>query len=203
MTLPAIVLAAGASSRMGQPKALLPLGPDGEPFVSRIVSTLVGAGIARVIVVTREPLRLPIERLALPSTEIAVNASPERGQLSSLLTGLDYVGDGSAVMMTPVDVPRVSADTVRALIDTWRLTGAGVVRPSFRGRHGHPAIFGSAVIAALRAADVAAGAKPVLAAFRGVSVSVTVDDEGVVDDVDTPEAYERLTGRAAPPLHGI
>jgi molybdenum cofactor cytidylyltransferase len=193
-SLPAIVLAAGASSRMGRPKALLPLGSEGRTFAFHVTATLAAAGLTPVLVVTREALRAPLEQLRLPSSTVIVNEAPERGQMSSLLTGLDVLGEVDAVMMTLVDLPLVREGTVRALIDAWRTTGGALVRPAFHGRHGHPAIFGSEVLAALRSADLASGAKPVLERFAEGSVSLAVDDPGVVDDVDTPEAYRRLLG---------
>lgn len=189
--LPAIVLAAGASSRMGQPKALLPIGPAGEPFARRIVETLVRAGLGPVVVVTREQLRGALEALRLPA-EIVVNPDPGRGQLSSLLCGLDHLGEADAAMVTLVDLPLVTDATVRALVEAWQATAAPVVRPRYGFRHGHPVIFGAEALEQLRTADLEAGARPVVARLGDRSVDVPVDDPGVVEDIDTLEAYLRM-----------
>jgi molybdenum cofactor cytidylyltransferase len=67
---------------------------------------------------------------------------------------------------------------------------APILRATHEGRHGHPVVFRRAVFAALRAADPAAGAKPVV---RALAVEdVEVDDPGVLRDVDTPQDYDRL-----------
>ena len=189
--LSAIVLAAGASSRMGQPKALLPIGTAGEPFVRQIVETLVRAGLSSVVVVTREELRGALEALRLPAA-IVVNPDPGRGQLSSLRAGLDHLGGVDAAMVTLVDLPLVKDATVRALVEAWQATAAPMVRPRYGVRHGHPVIFGAEALEQLRTADLEAGARPVVARLGDRSVDVPVDDPGVVEDIDTLEAYLRL-----------
>lgn len=191
--LPAIVLAAGASTRMGAPKALLEVGVSGQSFVERIVATLTDAGVGPVVVVTRDGLAADIAARC-GSARVVVNPDPDRGQLSSLLTGLDEIGAAAAVLVTLVDLPLVRADTVRALGGAWRASRAPLVRPVSRGRHGHPVVFGAELIAALGSADPRTGAKPVVRLFLDRAVDVPVDDEGAFADVDTPEDYARLTG---------
>jgi len=189
--LPGVVLAAGASSRMGRPKALLPVGESGLPFARVICDALTASGVSPIVVVTRAELASPVAAV-VPGTALVVNPDPDRGQLSSLLLGLDALGARDAVLVTLVDLPRFRLDTVAALIETWHRTHAPLVRPVHDGRHGHPAIFGAPLLHALHSADVALGAKPVIQRFAAEAVGVPVDDPGTVDDIDTPEAYERL-----------
>jgi len=189
--IPGLVLAAGASRRMGRPKALLPLGPSGLPFVRVICDTLRVAGVSPIVVVTRAEL---LDSLAdvLPGIALAVNRDPDRGQLSSLLAGLERLGAPEAALVTLVDLPLVHASTVISLLATWHQTRAPLVRPLCQGRHGHPVIFGAPLLDALRSADVDVGAKPVVHRFLADAVSVPVDDPATVEDIDTPEAYDRL-----------
>jgi CTP:molybdopterin cytidylyltransferase MocA len=187
----AIVLAAGASSRMGRPKALLPL-DEGDRFVERIHRTLLDAGLDPIVVVVRPELEAPVRAL-LPTTVVAVNRNPERGQLSSLLVGLESLGWPAAALVTLVDLPLVRVETVNALIAAWARSGAPLVRPLTRGRRGHPLVVGGPVIAALAGADPHTGAKPVVHAFAAQALDVAVDDPGTLDDIDTPEDYARLS----------
>jgi molybdenum cofactor cytidylyltransferase len=196
--LEAIVLAAGASTRMGSPKALL-RSPDNRPFVVRIVDTLLGSGLGRVTVVTG-PHHDAIAAACAPlgergAVQWARNPDPGRGQLSSLLVGMDAVVDANteALLVTLVDVPMVTGATIQRIIAVWRATRAPVVRPAVGTRHGHPVIFDRQAFAALRAASPAAGAKEVIRAFEPRIQNVTVDDEGCLMDVDTPADYEGLT----------
>jgi molybdenum cofactor cytidylyltransferase len=95
------------------------------------------------------------------------------------------------VLVTLVDVPLVSADTVRAVIDTYRRTAAPIVRPTSGVRHGHPLLIARSVFAALRAAEPSAGAKPVVRAYASAAGDVAIEDEGAFTDVDTQDDYRR------------
>jgi len=195
LMIPAIVLAAGRSSRMGRPKANLPLA-GGDTFLSRIVRTLLDAGIDDVVVVLGhdpEPVAAALAGTGLP-VRLVVNREYDRGQLSSLVAGLGLVDRPgvSAVLVTLVDAPLVSAATVRAVIDRYRATGAPIVRPTSGPRHGHPLLIDRSLFGELRAADPASGAKPVVRAHASAEGDVEIEDEGAFADVDTVEEYRRL-----------
>lgn len=195
MPMPALVLAAGRSTRMGRPKALLPLTRDGETFIERLVSTLVAGGIDDVVVVAGEEAVAIRARLGFRA-RVVVNPHVDRGQLSSIVVGLDVIDRPGvmAVMIAPVDQPLVSETTVRLLADAWRRTRAPIVRPVRDGRHGHPVIFDRAVFDEVRAADPAQGARAVVSAHAESVSDIAVDDEGAFADLDTPADYERWTG---------
>lgn len=200
-----IVLAGGASSRMGRTKALLPIG--GTTFVARIVGTLRAAGCAQVVVVTgaaHDEVAAELARHA-PDARTVRNPAPERGQLSSLQVALADIGDArvvsvaddervEAAVVALCDHPLVRVETVTSLVDAWRESGADIVRPASGGRHGHPVVFAHRVFDRLRAADPDAGARAVVRATDLVRLDVEVDDPGVFVDVDTPEEYEALDG---------
>ncbi|MET0166554.1 MAG: nucleotidyltransferase family protein [Vicinamibacterales bacterium] len=201
-----IVLAAGASTRMGQPKAALPLGQMGETVLSRVVRTLLEGGVPELVVVAGA--HIDAVRAAMPRDEprarVIEHTGWRQGQLSSLVSGLDAIDvpPVEAALVTLVDVPLVHASTVAAVIEAWRHTRAPIVRPadpstSLRAggeRHGHPVIFDRSVFADLRAADLNTGAKAVFALHRDRIVNVEVNDSGAFEDIDTPEDYERIRG---------
>ena len=189
--IPAIVLAAGASTRMGRAKALLPIG--GGTFVRRILETLREGGVAETVVVVRGGAdAIAAEIAAAGFGRVVINPRADDGQLTSLLTGLDAFDteDVAGVLVTLVDVPLVSPATIRTLCGRATASPATVVRAVHKGRHGHPVIFKRALFDALRQADPAVGAKAVV---RGAATEdVEVDDPGVVEDIDTPDDYRRL-----------
>lgn len=181
---------------MGTSKALLATGPGGEPFVVRLAQALAAGGTSRVLVVGRqddEALRR-IVRIRLPFARYVVNAHADRGgQLSSLVAGLNAIDrpDVLGVIVTPVDMPRVTAATVATLRAAFRRAPDRIIRAAYGGRHGHPVIFPRGLFAELRQADPDLGAKAVLRAHAGDITDVAVPDAGVVDDIDTPEDYAR------------
>jgi len=197
--IPAIVLAAGKSSRMGRPKALLPIGSSGHTFLTHILHVLRSGGIARAVVVIGGDAG--VVRATLPPDDeflrVVENENYEQGQLSSLLAGLSSVEEGSddveAVIVTLVDLPLITSATVRTVLEAYRgAPGAPIVRPRRGNRYGHPAIFGRRLFAELRNADPSTGAKPVVHAHAAEEVSVDVADDGAFTDIDTPEDYERF-----------
>jgi CTP:molybdopterin cytidylyltransferase MocA len=192
---------------MGQPKASLPIGRSGDTFLSRIITTLVTAELPEVIVVTGAAPEAT--RAAWPQRDARVhfieNAEWQSGQLSSLLTGLNApsVVPIEAALVTLVDIPLVTVATVKALVRTWRETRAPLVRPArstpqANEEHGHPVIFDASLFAALRAADPATGAKPVVRAYAREIVNLPITDAGAFLDIDTPDAYAQLLGEAEP-----
>ena len=196
--IPGIVLAAGRSSRMGRAKATLTIDDD-NTFLSRIVRTFLAAGVDDVVVVVGHDAELVVSSLAasgLPA-RFALNRDYDRGQLSSLLTGLAVVDRPgvAAVLVTLVDVPLVSEATVRAVLEHYRRTRAPIVRPTSGRRHGHPLLIDRSLFAELRAVDATAGAKPVVRAHASDAGDVPIDDEGAFTDIDTAEDYARVTGR--------
>jgi molybdenum cofactor cytidylyltransferase len=194
----AVVLAAGASSRMGRPKAALPLGDRGETVLSRGVASLLAAGVPRVAVVAGAHVDAVQRALLVRDQAVRIVEHPgwREGQLSSLLCGLEVVDgpDLEALLVTLVDVPLVSPDTTRRLIRAWRDTGAPIVRPARGEEHGHPVLIDRRLFAELRAADPRHGAKPVVHAHASELLNVPVTDEGAFLDIDTPADYERARG---------
>lgn len=208
----AILLAAGASSRMGQAKAALAVGTTGETVVARVVRTLLSAGLPDVTVVAGA--HIDAVRAAMPAFEprarVVEHLGWAQGQLSSLLAGLAAVEDPQleAILVTLVDVPLVRPASVAAIVHAWRQTRAPIVRPvdpstslrtspstSLRtdgARHGHPVVFDRAVFDDLRQADPAVGAKAVFAVHASRRLDVPVADDGAYEDVDTPADYRRV-----------
>lgn len=209
-----VILAAGASSRMGSPKAALPLSHRSDTFLARLLRTYVVAGVPEIIVVTGS--NAEVVRAAAGPTDPRVrfvhNDAWPTGQLSSLVTAVDaaaYAPDASnrlleAVMVTLVDVPLVSADTCRRVLAAWRATRAPIVRPARGDVHGHPVIFDRALFDELRAADRETGAKAVVRAHAGAIVNVPIDDDGAFVDIDTVAEYEAALarGQSAAPSRG-
>ena len=200
-----VILAAGASSRMGRPKAALPLEDRADTFVYRLVRTLLAGGLPEIVIVSGA--HDAEVRRAIPPSESRVrviqNSRWRDGQLTSLQTALGVRSrsgrreDVEAIMMTLVDVPFVAPATVVALLAAWRRTRAPIVRPARGDQHGHPVIFDRVLFDEFSNADPHVGAKTVVRAHRDEIVDLPLDDDGAFVDVDTAADYETLRQRFA------
>jgi molybdenum cofactor cytidylyltransferase len=195
--IPGIVLAAGRSSRMGRLKPNLPV--RNGTFLTRVVETFLDAGVSDVVIVVGHEHEAVVGAF-MPSglpARFVINPDHAGGQLSSLLAGLRVIDRPGviAALITLVDVPFVSAATVRAVMDRYRATHAPIVRPTHGTRHGHPLLVDRSLFEALRRADPGHGAKETVRQHATEAGDVEVEDEGAFTDIDTPEAYALAAGR--------
>lgn len=188
----AVVLSAGESSRMGQPKALLRI--DKQTFIERIVSALKDGGIERIIVVLgfnadmlrREMAHLPVEMLVNPDYKL--------GQLSSLqiaVRHLQAAQDCDGMMVHLVDHPYIEPNLVRLMAERFAEGKFAIVVPRHHGKRGHPVIFSRTLFDELLGAPLEQGAKAVVNAHRQDTLVIDTDDVGITLDIDTPELYRQ------------
>lgn len=188
----AVVLSAGESSRMGRPKALLPI--DGETFIERIVVALKQTRVGKVIVVLGHDaaeLRRQIEHLP---DEVLVNPDYKLGQLSSLqvaLRRLQSDPDCDGMLVHLVDHPYIVPALVDEMIELFYRSKKLIVVPQCRGKRGHPVIFSRELFAELLAAPLSEGAKMVVHAHRDDTLEVETDQAGILVDIDTPDLYRQ------------
>ncbi|HEX8951913.1 MAG TPA: nucleotidyltransferase family protein [Polyangia bacterium] len=182
-----MVLAAGASTRMGEPKALLRV-PDGRRYVEAIAGCARAGGCGEVVVVVGPPHGDAIRAALGAAAKTAWNAQPERGMLSSVQAGVASLSAGvEAALVWPVDIPFVEAATVRALV----VHAGTIVVPVHNGRGGHPLRVARAHFAELMTLDPARGLKALVEAHAAAVTRLEVGDAGVLVDVDTPDDYAR------------
>jgi molybdenum cofactor cytidylyltransferase len=192
--LAAVILSAGASSRMGRPKALLPYRE--------------GTFLEHLIQVTRQP-RIGVTRIVLGAGAevirtmakldpaiVVLNPEWEQGQLSSVCAGLRSLEgiDVEGIVLCPVDHPLVSARLVSDLVDRFYEENKAIVLPTYKGRRGHPVIFSSALFGELLAAPADKGARSVVWAHAAEVVEVPTEEEGVVLNLNDPDLLKRAIG---------
>ena len=191
-----IILAAGASSRMGSPKALLEY--RGERFVQRLVRVL-SPVCHRVIVVLG--YHAAAIRPSIPAAAtVVINPAPERGQLSSLQTGLAAVlAEADEFLFTPVDSPAVEVETVERLAAEFRRRNPAtlLVIPRIGTpdglKRGHPIFAARTIAEEILALPPTGRASDVIHAHIPQTVYVDVNDPGILTDIDDHEAYRRLS----------
>jgi molybdenum cofactor cytidylyltransferase len=179
----AVVPAAGQSTRFGTMKLLADVG--GAPLLERTLASLLDAGVARVVVVTRAGEAFEgVPSMADPRVSAVVNPEPARGMFSSIQAGLAAAA-GDVVLVLPADMPFVAAQTVAAVIA--RAADAGmVVVPVHHARRGHPLAIPRRLCDTLLALEPTTTLKDALAASGASMVLLDVADPGVLRDVDVP-----------------
>jgi molybdenum cofactor cytidylyltransferase len=188
----AVVLSAGESSRMGRPKALLPI--DGQTFIEKIVGALKKSSVAKVMVVLGHNADEMIQRIEHLRVEILVNPDYKLGQLSSLQVAvrrLEREPDCDGMLVHLVDHPYVNTELVQTMIKRYEDTGKLIVVPRYNGKRGHPVIFSRKLFSELLAAPVDQGAKAIVNAHRDDTLEIDTEAEGVTVDIDTPELYRQ------------
>jgi molybdenum cofactor cytidylyltransferase len=186
-----IILAAGASTRMKQPKPLLLW--RGEPFIRHVARTALGAGLSPVVIVTgAHTAEIRAAVADLPVTLI-YNLEWEAGQSTSVRCGLQALPDsiGSAIFLL-ADQPQIPIELVKALKDQHAQTLGPIVAPLIDERRGNPVLFDRATFADLQSITGDVGGHAVFA--QHPSVYVPWHDANLLLDVDTPEDYQRLRG---------
>lgn len=191
----AVVLAAGASSRMGRPKQLLAF--RGQSLLRRAARVALEAGRNPVAVVLgAEAARVRPELAGLAVT-VAVNPDWEDGPGTSVRLGLAAVeaADPDAVLFLLCDQPLVDAEHLCRLLAEFRVSGRPMVASAYAGVVGVPALFARECFAALRSLPPAAGARQLLS--RNPDAVTAVPFPAGAVDLDTPADYEQLTKEVA------
>ena len=189
----AIVLAAGSSSRMGQPKQLLPI--DGQPMVRRVTEAMCESGLGQVVVVVGAHAEAVTAALAGLPVEIVTNQDWAEGMSTSLRAGLGALGpEVQAVLIALADQPALTPDLLRTLVARHQSSGAPITAPFYRGQRGNPVLFDRNLFPDLLAVEGDRGGRALFARYQGQIECLEVDDPAVIQDIDTYEDYERTPG---------
>jgi molybdenum cofactor cytidylyltransferase len=188
-----VILSAGASSRMGRDKALLPW-RDGT-FLSAAIRALQPATELVIVVAgANAPQLQPIADAH--AAFLVVNPDPQRGQFSSLQIGLQEVLNRGrdAAIVTLVDRPAANVETVQQVRSAFLLSDEQVwaAVPDYQGKHGHPYVIGREMIEAFLRAPAQSSARDVEHANQPHIRYIPVNDPLVTANVDTPEEFEKL-----------
>ena len=199
-----VILAAGASTRMGRDKALLPWPPAARGAAAVTAGTLLSAAIMAlrpvtdvVVVVAGKNLENLAPVVDACGASLVRNPAPERGQFSSLQVGLrEALARGcDAAMITPVDCPPLSAATLerlRAAFEEALARGRWGVAPENSGKHGHPLLASRELMDAFLRAPATSNARAIRHEHEQYIDYLAVPDSLVSVDLNTPEEYAAL-----------
>ncbi|MFH0980030.1 MAG: nucleotidyltransferase family protein [Planctomycetota bacterium] len=191
----ALIPAAGASTRMGRPKQLLPLGKT--TLLERVIEAVLWGDIDGLCVLTSSVIDGQLALSEDPRFLVAINDNTASEMIDSVRMGIAalyarcHVRDRDGFLVCPGDMAEVSADDVRALTGAYREQPGRIVIATHTGQRGHPMVFPASLAAEVR--QIRDGGLKVLAERHAADVRlVERTSPGVIRDVDMPEDFERL-----------
>ena len=184
-----ILLAAGDSTRMGQPKALLPF--EEVTFIDSILNKLAEIHCDPIISILGHSAELICQRTSVNAFRCFQNPHPEYGMLSSLKIAIEQLPlETMGFILALVDHPLVKLDTYQQLIDMAKDNPANIVIPQYYGQKGHPVYFGRPFFESIRNLSLDQGARAVIRENETNVKYLPVEDEGILKDIDTPQDFQ-------------
>ncbi len=189
-SISAVVLAAGRSTRMGQPKLLLPW-TDGQPLLVAVISQLLPLALHEIVVVTGA--YVDASTLALRHLPVRCVHNPDfaDGMLTSLQAGLRALPTSAAALVVPADLGQLTSATVAQICAAY-VVGQSIV-PTYHGQRGHPVLLDRSAWPALL--QLQPPAQPRTALEQHQPRLLALDTPAICADIDTPADYERLRRR--------
>lgn len=195
-----ILLAAGESSRMqGAFKPLLKWGK--RTVIGECVHQMRNSQLAEIFVVLGHREMEIRQTLAGSGVQYVINEDYRRGMLSSVKAGLASLSPNEdAALIALVDQPMITGEIIDTLIAAFIAGEKGVALPTYQGKRGHPVIISSKYFEEIMQLDEdsAEGLRQFVDGRRGDTLEVPVDTAAVIEDIDLPEDYERLSKRVEP-----
>lgn len=184
----ALLLAAGASRRMGTCKQLLPL--RGKTLLATCLETLLKAGIPEVIVVVAPGADAVAEAAENYPVTVVRNDDPDGDMAASIRTGFGALtGQATGVLIALCDIPLVLPSSIACLAREHLQRPADILIPCHQGRRGHPPLVPHDLLAQLRPP---LNLRDLLREHRHLERHLEFDDPGLLLDLDTPEDYRRI-----------
>ncbi len=186
----AVILAAGESRRMGQPKLLLPFGK--RTIIESVVQSVVSSKVDGTLVVLgseREKIEKKVKNFSVRSV---YNPDCRKGMLSSVLCGLRALPDETrAVVVVLGDQPSVSKQTINRIIDEYQNTKKGIVLPVYNKERGHPVLIDMKYREEIEALSADVGLRGTVYSHPEDILEVEVDTPSIHQDIDDEADYKK------------
>ena len=197
-TVAAIVLAAGRSTRMGESNKLLAL-VEGKAMVRVVAENALAAPTASVVVVTGHDADLVQHALEGLAVTFIHNPDFAGGMSTSLRAGVAALPeDVEGALICLGDMPQVSPEHLKALMDAFDpRNGRDACLPTRNGKRGNPVLWGRRYFAEIEQLEGDKGARELIGKHQDAMTMVEIGDDGILVDIDTPEALAQATSSKA------
>jgi CTP:molybdopterin cytidylyltransferase MocA len=190
----AIILAAGKSTRIGEPKALLKFRE--KAFLETIIDNFQTAGIEKILVVLGYAAEEILDKLTLPSDLYVLNENYESGQFSSFQTGVKALGaDIEGAFLALVDQPEIRGPLIRKLLNAFLKNSNKIIIPSYMGERGHPPIFPNILFQEILSAPASQTAADIIHKNQDRVLEVAVNDESILRNINTKQDLQEIRKR--------
>jgi molybdenum cofactor cytidylyltransferase len=194
----AIILAAGMSKRMGEPKQLLPLGEN--MLLEQVLDNVRSAAVDEIVLVLGASADTIQQRISTDKVKVVVNDSYQRGMGTSLAAGLTALSPTiKAALVVLADQPFVGPATLDRIVEQYRHSTAQIVIPLYKGFRGNPVLLDRSVFPEVMALGGDVGCRAIFGAHLDGILKVPVEDIGILLDIDNQEDFERLRNFGSSP----
>ncbi|MFC1928531.1 molybdenum cofactor cytidylyltransferase [Chloroflexota bacterium] len=184
----AILLAAGESKRMGQPKQLMPFGQS--TIVEQAIDNLSNSAVSEIIVVLGHRTEEVMKAIATKPVKVAINPNYQQGMSTSIIAGLNLIDSrAQAVMLALGDQPFIDSQTINNLMEAFGTHNKGIAIPVYQGRWGHPIIFATRYKGELLRLKGDIGGREIIDLHPNDVLEVAVNCEGICVDINTTNSY--------------
>ena len=190
MKIGALILAAGESKRMGEPKLLLPFGQ--KTIIETIIDTVIESKVDEILVVLGSSAEKIEEKIKDFPLRITVNPHYKQGMLSSIKWGFKEISDKiHAVLVCLGDQPSISTEVIDKVIDAYKQIGKGIVVPTYNKRRGHPVLIDIKYLEEVQNLSPDVGLRGVVYNHPEDTHEVEVDTPSILRDIDNPDDYTK------------
>ena len=189
-----IILAAGASTRLGRPKQLLMI--DGKPLLVRVIQAAVNSDLDQIVLVlghqAADIQKALCSHLVHPKLKVVVNRDHKTGMASSLQAGLRQIPNGfQTVMILLADHPFTDSSIINHLLSRFNNSSKTLCVPTYRGRRGHPVCLSQQFYDDMMSLSGDIGAREIIRNYSGQLLEVELDSDQAFLDIDTDADLER------------
>lgn len=190
----AVVLAAGESRRMGEPKVLLPYGRS--TILETVLQNVLASRVDGIVVVLGSRWRKIKKMLKGDDIKVVINRRFREGMLSSVQRGMSALPSSSqAAVIVLGDQPAIPTTIINSLINAYRRKKKGLAVPVYRGKRGHPLLFDLKYRQEIIRLNPAVGLRQLLELHPQDILEVKVSTSSILRDIDNPTDYKKLRGR--------
>ena len=188
----AIILAAGESTRMGEPKPLVKFGQHS--FLEAILQNFRNAGIEDVLIVLGHESERIIEELKLPVDNYTINKNYQLGQFSSVQQGVKNLNSKcTGAFLALVDQPQISTKVLINICKVFEENANKIVIPTFRGKRGHPPVLPKWLFHEILTANPTQKTSEIIRNHPHKVCELKIDDESILWNMNTKQDLEKIS----------